>query len=113
MRRNKALEALRSVEPELRERFHIESLELFGSTARDDASEHSDVDLLAEFSEPIGLLHLIGTQQFLEQRLGVQKVDLILRHSVIPELRSQILREAVDVFTSEMETSRPAHAAGD
>jgi hypothetical protein len=95
------------MEPELRERFRVESLELFGSVARDDATDASDVDLLVEFAEPVGLLHLIGTQQFLERRLGVSKVDLVLRRSVIPELRSEIFRETVDVFgKSEVETPR-------
>jgi predicted nucleotidyltransferase len=113
MRRHEVLESLRQLEPELRERFRVESLELFGSVARDDATQDSDVDLLVKFAAPVGLLHLIGTQQFLEQRLGVSKVDLVLKRSVIPELRSEIFRETVDVFSkSEMEAPRPAHAAG-
>jgi uncharacterized protein len=113
MRRDRVLEALLRLEPELRERFRVESLELFGSVARDKFTDASDVDLLVEFNEPVGLLHLIGTQQFLEQRLGISKVDLVLRRSVIPELRSEIFRETVDVFgKSEVETPRPAHVAG-
>jgi hypothetical protein len=113
MRRDQLLEALLKLEPELREQFRIASLELFGSVARDTSTDASDVDLLVEFTAPVGLLHLIGTQQFLEQRLGVSKVDLVLKRSVIPELRSEIFRETVDVFSkSEMEAPRPAHAAG-
>jgi predicted nucleotidyltransferase len=113
MRRKELLETLRRLEPELRGRLHVASLELFGSIARDNANERSDVDLLVEFSEPVGLLHLIGTQQFLEDRIGVSRVDLVLRRSVIPELSSEIFRETVDVFgKSDVETRRPAHAAG-
>jgi predicted nucleotidyltransferase len=66
--------------------------------ARESARDESDVDLLVEFSRPVGLLHLIGTQQHLEQVLGVRKVDLVLRDAVIPDLQPSIFAEAVDVF---------------
>ncbi len=113
MQRDRVLETLRRLEPELRERFRVETLDLFGSVARDNSTDASDIDLLIEFAGPVGLLHLIGTQQFLEEQLDVLKVDLVLKHSVIPELRSEIFRETIDVFgQSKVETPRPAHAAG-
>jgi predicted nucleotidyltransferase len=81
-------------------------LALFGSVARESAHEESDVDLLVEFNQPVGLLHLIGTQQHLEQLLGVRKVDLVLRDAVIPDLKQMIFAEAVDVFnTAQVEVS--------
>ena len=114
MKRQAALQVLRSLEPVLRQQFAVKSLELFGSVARDDATEASDVDLLVEFDRPIGLLHLIGTEQFLQRKLGVSKVDLLIRHSVVEDLRADIFREAIDVFQGpEMEVPRPSHAAED
>lgn len=56
------------------------------------------MDLLVEFDRPIGLLHLIGTRQYIEKRLGVARVDLILRRAVLPELKENILTGAVDAF---------------
>ena len=98
MTRQVVLGKLREHESELRTRYGVQSLAIFGSMARDRANESSDVDLLVEFNRPIGLLHLIGAQQRLEEMLGVPKVDLVLRSALIPELRDNILAEAVDVF---------------
>jgi predicted nucleotidyltransferase len=58
----------------------------------------SDVDLLVEFDRPIGLLHFIATQQRLEKLLGVEKVDLVLRRAVLPELKEDTFAEAVNIF---------------
>ena len=98
----------------LQQRFGVKSLAVFGSVARDEATEASDVDLLVEFDRPIGLLHLIGTQQYLEKLLGVYKVDLVLRHAVIAELQEDIYGEAVDVIPAQkVEVSRAAHTGSD
>jgi predicted nucleotidyltransferase len=114
MRRSDILQTLRQNRDELAQRHGIRSLALFGSAARDEATESSDVDLLVEFDRPVGLFHLIGAQQYLERLLGVRKVDLVLRHSVIDELRDDILHEAIDVFSApQMEVSPAAHAGGD
>jgi predicted nucleotidyltransferase len=111
MARADVLQKLRAERHYLRERYGVESLALFGSTARDEASEHSDVDLLVEFDRPIGLLHLVGAAQYLEKLLGVARVDLVLRRAVLPELRQQIFTEAIDVFdAASVEAARPAHA---
>ena len=96
---------------ELRERFAIKSLAMFGSVARDESTDESDVDLLVEFDRPIGLFHLIGAEQYLQTLLGVRKVDLVLRRSIIEELKENILREAINVFDAQgMETPAAAHA---
>ncbi len=98
MKRNEALAILRAEQEYLRCDFGVKSLALFGSVARDQARDSSDVDLLVEFDRPIGLLHLIGTRQYIEKRLGVARVDLILRRAVLPELKENILTGAVDAF---------------
>jgi predicted nucleotidyltransferase len=111
MRRDEALRILAEHREELRRQFGVRSLSLFGSTARNEASKKSDLDLLVEFDRPIGLFHLIGTQQHLERLLGVAKVDLVLRRSVIEELKENIFAEAINVFdTPEVEVSPAAHA---
>jgi predicted nucleotidyltransferase len=111
MKRDEVIRILQARRGELAARFGVRSLALFGSVARDEASEHSDVDLLVEFDRPIGLLHLVGAAQYLEKVLGVMRVDLVLRRAVLPELRQQILAEAIDVFGgAPVEAARPAHA---
>jgi predicted nucleotidyltransferase len=98
LRRADAIRILGDHRDELRSEFGVKSLALFGSVARDEANPASDIDLLVEFSHPIGLLHLTGTSQYIEKLLQAKRVDLILRRAVLPELREAILAEAVDVF---------------
>ncbi len=72
----------------------VAKLELFGSVARGEQRDDSDVDLLVEFNRRYGLLHFAGVQQYLEDILGVS-VDLVPRDSLRPELRDDVLSEAV------------------
>lgn len=98
MNRDRIMTTIRIHERQLRENYFVSSLSLFGSAARDEAGPDSDVDLLVEFDRRIGLLHLIGTAQYLERILGVPRVDLTLRRAVLPELKETIFGEAIDVI---------------
>lgn len=86
---------IRELMPILRERYCVESLELFGSYVRGEQRPDSDLDVLVEFSENPGL-RFGGLVNFLEDELGV-KVDLVLRKKLKPRLQKQILQEAVAV----------------
>ena len=113
MKRHEVIAVLSARKGELRQRFAVKSLALFGSVARDEMTETSDVDLLVEFDRRIGLLHFVGTAQYLEQILGLgeDKVDLVIRDAVIPELQDIIYGEALTVFdTAAMEAPNPAHS---
>ena len=114
MKRHDVIQTLKRHHDELARDFGVKTLALFGSVARDEAGDTSDVDLLVEFDDrPVGLFHLIGTEQHLAELLDVGKVDLVLRRSVIPELKEIIFGEAVDVFPAEeVEVPTPAHAGG-
>jgi predicted nucleotidyltransferase len=72
----------------------VRSLDLFGSVARGDSGPDSDVDLLVEFAEPIGLFHFFRVQKRLEQVLG-RRVDLVMRDAVKRQLRARVFAEAV------------------
>jgi len=87
---------LHSHESALRRRFGITELSVFGSVVRGEADEDSDVDILATFSVPVGLLKLIDAEYYLSDLLG-SKVDLIPSDEVRPELQDRIFREAVPV----------------
>ena len=97
MKRDDVLRILGAHRDELREKFGVKSLALFGSAVRSEATGTSDVDLLVEFDRPIGLLHLIATEQHLEDLLGT-KVDLVLRRAVLPDLKDRIFSEALNAF---------------
>ena len=73
----------------------VASLALFGSTVRHETTASSDVDLLVEFVRPVGLFTFYRVQEYLEEILGIDHVDLVLRRSVVDELRDGIYGEAV------------------
>lgn len=74
--------------------FFVAGLWLFGSFARGEASDDSDVDLLVELDRPVGLFHFVRLQRYLEERLG-RRVDLVTRDALRPELKGQVEREAL------------------
>jgi uncharacterized protein len=94
------LEALRSrlreMLPELRERYHVVHVAVFGSRVRDDFTPQSDLDLLVTFGPDASLFDLVGMEQDLAGLFGV-KVDVVTPSSVKPLLRERILGSAVPV----------------
>jgi len=88
-------EILRSHKPLLRERFKVREIGIFGSCARGEESEGSDVDILVAFDEPVGW-EFIDLKEFLEGILGRQ-VDLGTAAALKPQLRETVLREVVYV----------------
>ena len=81
---------------ELREKYKIKEIGIFGSYIRGEQKRRSDIDILVEFDEPVSLLGLVSAENFLKDILGI-KVDLIPKKDVRPELRERILRETVYV----------------
>ena len=94
MTRQDVLDKLEANRSELRQ-MGVKSLSLFGSLARDEATDRSDVDLLVEFDRPIGLFQFIRVQQHLQEILGVNRVDLVMLDALHEELRDDILRDAI------------------
>ena len=72
----------------------VRSLAVFGSVARGEAGPDSDVDLLNEFTEPVGLFHFLEVKESLEALLGC-RVDLATPAALKTQLREAILSEAV------------------
>jgi predicted nucleotidyltransferase len=79
---------------ELREKYKVKGLELFGSYVRGEQKEKSDLDVLVEFEEPVSLLGLVRVENYLSELLGV-KIDLVPKKDLRPELKDRILSEAV------------------
>ena len=96
MKREAVINLLKSENTRLSNQFGVKTLLLFGSVARDEATAASDVDLLVEFSKPVGYFGLFTLQDFLEKLLNTQ-VDLGTTESLKPRLRERILGEAVRV----------------
>lgn len=103
MRRDDVIRILHRHREQLAHQYGVKSLALFGSVARDEAADCSDIDLLVEFDgRPISLFHLGGLHQSLTEMLGANNIDLVLRESIIPALKDRILGEAIDVVGAEV-----------
>ena len=72
-------------------------IEIFGSYARGEQKETSDLDVIVEFEKRKSLLELVGIEQELEDALGI-KVDLLTRASISPYLIERIEKESKVVF---------------
>jgi len=90
------LVTLRQHLPELAERYHVRSLEVFGSFVRNEQSPASDLDLLVTFGKTPGLLEFVSLENHLSDLLGV-RVDLVMKKALKPRIGANILREAVPV----------------
>ena len=70
-------------------------LGIFGSYARGEENEKSDLDILIDFETKVNLLELIGIEQEISERLGI-KVDLItlrsLNATLKPYIESDLIR---------------------
>ncbi|MBN8463266.1 MAG: nucleotidyltransferase family protein [Dechloromonas sp.] len=77
----------------LADRHKAENLRVFGSVARGEANERSDVDLLVHFRDGASLFDLIDLKEGVEKLLGVA-VDVVSDGGLSPYLKDRILNEA-------------------
>ena len=86
---------LRSHKQDLRTKYHVKELGVFGSFARGEESNSSDVDILVDFDEPIGWEY-IDLIAYLEGILGM-KVDLVTPMALKRQIKDNILKELVSI----------------
>lgn len=86
------LQLLRQHSPVLAERFGVTRLALYGSFARNQAIESSDIDILASFDPRPDWKRYFGTQFYLEDLLG-RRIDLAMDGELRPEIRSYVERD--------------------
>jgi predicted nucleotidyltransferase len=97
LERDQAIARLREHEAELK-KLGVESLYLFGSTARDEARPESDVDLFFDYHEgAFGLFDLMDVKDYISRILGLE-ADVMTRDSIHKVLRSRIEASALRVF---------------
>jgi predicted nucleotidyltransferase len=81
---------------ELRERFKVKEIGVFGSYVRGEEKEGSDIDILVEFDEPVGLISFVGLKNHLSDLSGVE-VDLVMKSALKPRIGKRILNEVIYV----------------
>jgi uncharacterized protein len=79
---------------EIAEGHGARNVRLFGSVARGETTETSDLDLLIEMEPGRSLLDIVAIKQDLEDLLGC-KVDVVTEAAISPYLRDKVLQEAV------------------
>ena len=80
----------------LSKKYGIERIGLFGSFIRGEQDKKSDIDILVDFKEPVGLFTFVEIEEYLEKKLG-RKVDLVSRKALKPTIGKYILREVLYV----------------
>jgi len=81
---------------EMRQRFSVRRLSIFGSVVRGEASEGSDVDVLVAFDRKASFDIFMDLKFYLEELLGMG-VDLVTDKALRPQVRRAIEREMIDV----------------
>lgn len=87
------VQARRKAVLEIAKKHGVENVRVFGSVARGEDHDQSDVDLLVTLSRKRGLLDLVGFQQDIEELLETS-VDVVEDEGLSPFLRNRILAEA-------------------
>ena len=102
--RSEYIQIIRDHAPELQSRFGIQSMSLFGSVARNEQHEGSDVDLFVKM--PPKFFNYIEASEYLRNILECD-VDLISDHrNLRPFFRKQIERDGINIFTAEGNSQR-------
>ena len=82
--------------PLLAEKFMVKEIGIFGSFVRGERVDASDIDILVEFSKPVGFFTFIDLEDHLSEVLGI-KVDLVFKKALKPRIGRNILRELVTI----------------
>jgi hypothetical protein len=96
MNKEVAVRLLKEHIREMRQRFSVERLSLFGSFARGESSTQSDLDVLVTFEQKATFDLFMDLKFYLEELLGV-KVDLVTDKALRPQIRRAIEGEIIDV----------------
>jgi hypothetical protein len=94
--RQDILASLKELKNEVSREYSVKTIGVFGSVARGEQTGTSDIDLLVEFSKPVGFVTFMRLEHFLSERLGNQ-VDLVTSDSLKPVIRQDVLAEVIYV----------------
>lgn len=82
---------LQLIKPILADKFHVSAIGYFGSYSAGKQNEQSDLDLLVEFTQPVGW-EFFTLERFLEENLGL-RIDLVTRNSLKEQIKENILNK--------------------
>ena len=80
----------------IKKKFNVKTIGLFGSYARDEQIEESDIDILVEFEKPVGFFKFMELEYCLSERLGA-RVDLVTPDALKPLIKPYVMEDVVYV----------------
>ena len=96
LNRKEVLDLLREHKPIMKERFGVSEISLYGSFARDEATEDSDIDVVVKFDGKPTAKTYFGAQFYIEDLSG-RKVDLARKHELRKEILPYVEKDLIDV----------------
>jgi len=94
----KSLEEIKAIlkqhEAEIKLRYDVRDIGIFGSFLHNNQKRNSDLDILVEFNKAPGFFKFIELEDYLTEILGV-KVDLVMKSALKPKIGEHILSEVV------------------
>ena len=91
---NEIKEIIKKHKKEIKEKYGVKEIGIFGSFVRGEAKEDSDVDILVEFEKPIGFFKFLELEEYLSNLIG-RKVDLVSKKALKPHIGKHILEEVI------------------
>jgi len=94
MKKEYLLKILKELSREVKEKYRAKIKGIFGSYAKGEERENSDLDVLVEFASDADLIHFVGLSLFLEEKLGI-KVDVVPYDTVREEIKERVFGEVI------------------
>ncbi len=88
------ISTLKERKKELEEKYKVKRIGVFGSFSRGEEKEDSDIDILVEFTEPVGFFLFIDLENYLSSLLG-EKVDLVTKNALKPVVKEKIISDTI------------------
>ena len=88
------IELIKEIKPHLIRKYNVKTIGIFGSYVCNEQKNDSDLDILVEFSKPIGLFSFIGMEREISEKLRI-KVDLVMKNTLKPRIGKYILNEVI------------------
>jgi hypothetical protein len=95
-KKQEIVSVIKALQGELKQRFKVKEIGIFGSVVREEQRPTSDIDFLVDFETGADLFDLVGLGLFLEEKLG-QKVDVVPKRALREEIRGAVLKEVVNL----------------
>ncbi len=94
MKREQVIQILTETKDDVKVKYKANVKGIFGSYARGEASEKSDVDILVDFEDGADLFDLVGLNLFLEEKLNCP-VDVVPQNTLRKEMKSSVGKEII------------------